>query len=226
VGRILARVALESNTFRIIPSQFPPIRLFESCLKPSELEAAYELESLTNDRLQDLAGDLKMVSEQDRVSGPGSTVIMASFTHYGQKSRFTNGDFGVYYAALDLETAIQETRFWQERLLQDTNEPEMMRDMRVYCSKTQPDIGFFVDLRDDALAHQPSNYAYSQAKAVELRNAGEFGVYYRSVRNLGGECIAVFRPAILGPAIQSKHLRYYWDGKRINRIEEVRSYPL
>ena len=42
---------VHSNTYRLIPSHFPPIALFENLLDPTELEAAYALESLTNDRL-------------------------------------------------------------------------------------------------------------------------------------------------------------------------------
>lgn len=42
-----------SDTYRLIPSHYPPIALFENLLDPGELDAAYALESLTNDRLQD-----------------------------------------------------------------------------------------------------------------------------------------------------------------------------
>ena len=37
--------------WRIIPSRFPPIDWFERVADPADLEAIYELESLTNDRL-------------------------------------------------------------------------------------------------------------------------------------------------------------------------------
>ena len=67
--------------WRIIPSRFPPIELFERVSDPGDLEAIYELESLTNPRLRDEVGDIRLVPPEDRVSGPGSSAIMAAFTH-------------------------------------------------------------------------------------------------------------------------------------------------
>ena len=37
--------------FRIVPSRFPPISLFEAVVDPADLEAVYEIEAMTNDRL-------------------------------------------------------------------------------------------------------------------------------------------------------------------------------
>ena len=62
-----ARIYLNAETYRIIPSHFPPISLFENLLDPDELEAAYALESLTNARLQDEAGHILLVEKDDRV---------------------------------------------------------------------------------------------------------------------------------------------------------------
>ena len=60
---------------------------------------------------------------------------MGAFTHIGQSSRFTDGSYGVYYAARELETAIRETAYHFGRFLRSTNEPlgtEM--EMRVLVS--------------------------------------------------------------------------------------------
>lgn len=111
-----------SDTYRLIPSHYPPIALFENLLDPSELDAAYALESLTNDRLQDEVGNIALVPPEDRVTGPGTTAIMAAFTHVGVESRFTKGRFGVYYAGLDLDTAIAESKFSRARFMSATNE--------------------------------------------------------------------------------------------------------
>src|SRR5687767_8740697 len=107
-GSPMFKTDVQCNTYRLIPSHFPPISLFENLLDPTELEAAYALESLTNDRLQDYAGNIALVVPEDRVTGPGTTAIMAAFTHIGIPSRFTSGSFGVYYAGLSLETAMEE----------------------------------------------------------------------------------------------------------------------
>ena len=222
VVRTLDRISLSGDTYRIIPSNYPTIALFESCLTPEDLQDIYDLESLTNDRLKDEVGDLNRVPIEDRVSGSGTSAIMASFTHLGMSSRFTDGSFGVYYAGLELETAIAETKFWQEKQMRETNEPPFERTMRVYKARIDSSVGDFVDLSNNELVHDPNNYSYSQSKARELRAMGEYGVYYNSIRNLGGNCIAAFRPPIIMPTTQSKHLRYCWDGNQINRVIEVR----
>jgi hypothetical protein len=63
--------------YRIVASRFPPIPLFEDVADSADLEAVYAIEAMTNDRLRDEAGDLTLVPSEDRVSGPGSSVIMA-----------------------------------------------------------------------------------------------------------------------------------------------------
>jgi hypothetical protein len=67
--------------WRIIPSRFPPINLFERVADPADLEAIIALESLTNDRLREEVGALQLVPQQDRISGRGPGYIMAAFTH-------------------------------------------------------------------------------------------------------------------------------------------------
>jgi hypothetical protein len=98
-------------SWRIIPSRFPPIQLFERVTDPADLEAILAVESLTNPRLRDEVGEINLVPQEDRVSGPGASIIMAAFTHLNpQGSRFSDGTYGVFYAARDMDTAIAETR--------------------------------------------------------------------------------------------------------------------
>ena len=90
-------------SWRIIPSRFPPISLFERVTEPDDLDAIFELEAITNPRLRNEVGDISMVPPEDRVSGPGSSIIMSAFTHLNPEgSRFTDGTYGVYYAAYDV----------------------------------------------------------------------------------------------------------------------------
>ena len=89
--------------YRIIPSRFPPISLFEAVADPADLEAVYAIEAMTNDRLRDEAGELSLVPPEDRVSGPGTSAIMAAFTHLNPVGdRFTDGSYGVFYAGRTL----------------------------------------------------------------------------------------------------------------------------
>lgn len=166
---------------------------------------------------------MRRVPAEDRIAGPGTSAIMASFTHAGMPSRFTDGSYGVYYAGMDLKTAIAETKYWQEKQMRETNEPPFERTMRVYTASLHTGVGEFVDLSNDIRMHDPDNYTYSQGIAKDLRTLGEYGVYYNSIRNEGGNCIAAFRPKIINPTTQSMHLRYCWDGEKIFDVIEVKS---
>ena len=118
--------------WRIIPSRFPPIQLFERVTELQDLEAIFELDALTNPRLRNDVGNIQLVPPQDRISGPGASVIMAAFTHLNPSgSRFSDGSFGVFHAANDLDTAIAETRHHRERFMSATAQPRMELDMRV-----------------------------------------------------------------------------------------------
>jgi hypothetical protein len=104
--------------YRLIPSHFPPIGVYDRVANPADLDAVFAVENLTNPRLRQEAGELSMVAPQDRVAGPGTTPIMAAFTHLNPDgSRFSDGSYGVYYAGQTLDTAIAETRYHRARFL-------------------------------------------------------------------------------------------------------------
>lgn len=196
---------------RIVPSHFPPINLFESVSDPQDLEIVFAVESLTNDRLKDEVGDLRLVPEADRISGPGSTPVMAAFTHIGVPSRFTEGRYGVYYGARDLKTAIAETVYHRERFLSATHEADTELTLRQYINQVALPLH---DIRGELFQelHDPDDYRVSQAFAKDLRSDGSHGLLYRSVRDSGGECVAAFRPRALTVPIQGSHFRYVWSG--------------
>lgn len=205
--------------FRIIPSKHPPINFFERIVAPEHMEAAWYLEGLTNDRLRDETGDITLVAEQDRVSGAGASIVMAAFTHVGYQSRFSDGSFGVYYAADSLETAVRETAYHRARFLAATNEAPGEIDMRAYVGKPKEP---FKDIRGAAFKplHNPNDYSKSQAFGKLRRDKGDCGLVYRSVRHAGGECIAAFKPKAVSVPVAGPALAYVWDGERITRVYE------
>lgn len=150
-----------SPCYRIIPSRFPPIGLFEKVADPDDLEAVFQIEAMTNDRLRDEVGILALVPPEDRVSGPGTTPIMAAFTHLNPEgSRFTDGSFGVFYAGHTLDTAIAETRHHRTRFLTATDEPAQEIDMRVYAIDLEAslhDIRGLADSHGQQLLHSSAS---------------------------------------------------------------------
>ncbi len=208
--------------WRIIPSRFPPVQLFERVTDPDDLEAIFELETLTNPRLRNEAGEIALVPPEDRISGPGSTVIMAAFTHLNPNgSWFSDGTYGVFYAASDLNAVIAETKYHREQFLSATAQPHMELDMRVYLVDLDGDLH---DLRGQKatqpLVYHSHNYAAGQHLAKTLRAAGSNGIAYDSVRCAEGECVAVFRPPLLSNARQERHLCYVWNGQQVGTVYE------
>jgi hypothetical protein len=191
---------------------------------PDDLEAVFELESLTNSRLRDEVGNIRLVPPEDRISGPGTSVIMAAFTHLNPDgSRFSDGTYGVFYAAHDLDTGIAETKHHRERYMRATAQAHMELDMRDYLVDLDGDLH---DLRGQKtarpLVYHHDNYAAGQHLARTLRKEGSGGIAYDSVRRDGGECAAVFRPRLLSSARQERHLCFVWDGRQIATVYEKR----
>ncbi len=210
----------------IVPSRFPPIQVFERVTDPADLEAVCELEALTNPRLRDEAGLIGLVPLSDRIAGPGTAVIMAAFTHLNPDgSRFSDGSYGVFYAARDLDTAIAETKHHRERFMSATAQGRMELDMRVYLVDLDGDLQ---DLRGQSdslpLVYHGNDYTAGQHLTHTLREVGSNGIAYDSVRRPGGECVAVFRPPLLSNVRQERHLCYVWDSRHIVSVYEKRKY--
>lgn len=210
-----------SCAWRIIASRYPPINLFERLTPdPAVWEALIALEQLTNPRLRDEVEEIALVPPEERVSGPGASYVMASFTHVNRRgSRFSDGTFGVYYAAAELETAIAETAHHFAVFARDSGDPERMEDMRVLVGTVAADLED-VAVLDHPLRLQildPDSYAASQTYARALRDDGKNGVVYPSVRRQEGTCIGAFRPRVVGLPQQERHLKYRWNGERVDR---------
>jgi hypothetical protein len=210
--------------FRVIPSRFPAIHLFERIADPAEWDALYWLEALTNPRLRQEVGEIELVAPEDRVFGPGATVTMAPFTHLNPGgSRFADSTYGVFYASASLSTAIAETRFHRETFLRATRQEPIELDMRSYLADV---AARFHDIRGMRAAlpaiYDPDSYISSQELGRDLRRGGSNGIAYDSVRHAGGECLAIFRPRLIQNLRQGMHLRYVWDGARVSRVYELR----
>ncbi len=209
------------QAWRVISTRYPPINLFERLSPdPAVWEALIALEQLTNPRLRDEIGEIALVPPEDRITGPGASYVMASFTHLNPKgSRFSDGTFGVYYAASALKTAIAETIFHFEWFARDSNDPTRAEEMRVLVGTIAADFEDVSALPDAQRLPILAGdiYTESQAYARRIRADGADGVVYPSVRAPGGECIGAFRPRVVGLPHQERHLKYRWNGSRVDR---------
>ena len=207
--------------YRVVSSRFPTVGPWDRITDPADFEALFELESMTNPRLREEIGVLALVPADRRIAGPGTTPIMAAFTHVNPEgSRFSDGSYGVLYAANTLQCAIEETKHHRARFLAATREPPLEIEMRCYHFGID---GVLSDLRTNFDAcHEPDSYAAARILAAELRRNGSNGIVYRSVRQAGTECVALFYPNLAEPCTQTKHFTYRWDGQRISHVFEKR----
>ncbi|MEF7612269.1 RES family NAD+ phosphorylase [Aquincola sp. MAHUQ-54] len=196
--------------------------LFDRVADPSDFEALYALESMTNDRVRDEVGQIELVPPDERIFGPGTGPIMAAFTHLNPLgSRFSDGTFGVFYAAADRAVAVAETSYHHGRFLAATQQGPMHLPMRLYHVAVDARLH---DLRPEgAVASQvydPNDYAAAQALGKQLRASDSAGVVYRSVRHAGGYCVGLFKPRAARNCIHAAVLLYAWDGTRFTDVYE------
>jgi RES domain len=206
---------------RIIRSAFPPIDLFEDIADPADWPLLISAEQKTNPRLMENLGNLDLVPPRRRVGGPGASYLMAPFTHVSadRPSRFTDGRFGVLYAASAFETALFETMHHHARFMARTNElagwTSQFREILLDIS------GALHDVRGIAAVHAPDDYSQSQALGQALRSQESNGMIYQSVRCAGGECAGLFYPDLAANAAQGRHLDYHWDGARVDLVRDA-----
>ncbi|SAL70230.1 RES domain protein [Caballeronia peredens] len=216
-----------SPAYRVIPTRFPAVNLFDRVASPQDFEALYALEAMTNDRLRTEVGELDLVPPEERRFGPGCGPIMAAFTHLNPNgSRFSDGSYGVFYCARERQTAIAETRYHSSVFLAATNEAPLRQQMRLYTVMAHGEV---VDLRGNAIAEagldarilDPTDYAAGRALGRAVRAAGVSGIAYPSVRDGAGECLAALRTTLLRDCHHAAYLEYNWNGEAIDYVFEL-----
>lgn len=207
---------------RIVPTRYPAITIYDRVADADDFDALYALEAMTNERVRDEAGEIERVPRDERVFGVGSGPIMAAFTHVNTLgSRFSDGAWGVFYAARERATAIAETRHHHGRFLAATKQPAMHLPMRLYHVALDARLH---ELRPagavPAAVYDPDDYAAARALGGRLHKAGSAGVAYRSVRHPRGQCAGLFKPRGASRCLHAAYLLYAWDGERFSDVYE------
>ena len=205
------------DTCRLVPSRYPPVGILDAVSTPEDLPFLFELEGWTNDRISGELGILHRIPREEWVVGrPMASVIMAAFCHPKPGGgRFNDAERGAWYAGTELETAHEEVIYHRTAELAEVGAMETRVQMRLYLANFK---GAFHDVRPETAVnrayHSPTSYRASQALARRLLDEGSNGVIYRSVRRPGGQCVACFRPALVGNVRASAHYEYRWEGTR------------
>lgn len=192
-------------SYRLIPSQFPPIGLFDTVSRAADLDAVMELAGWTNDRL--VAERIARLPRDEWVFGrANSSIVMAAFLHAAPGGgRFSGADLGAWYAADRVEASLAEVAHHLRREAYARRQPRATRCFRVYVARLEGD---FVDLcgADEPALYDRHDYAASQAFGESQRALGEDGIVYDSLRFAGGVAICAYRPSKVLDVTQAQHL--------------------
>ncbi len=211
--------------YRLINSKHPPIALFDDVADEDEFQTLYELQALTNPRLNNELGNLASLPVQEIPFGiPGFSYAIGPFTHVNpQGSRFSDGSFGMLYIAGDMTTALSEVTYHQERYWQRI---EGLKYDRLVMRGLL--LTFDAYPAHDALVLPPSHpvydadsYVASRALGRALKKAGSAAIRYRSVRHSGAVCWGLFTPKGVKKVVQNTHFECIWDGGRISKINRI-----
>ncbi|HMN72738.1 MAG TPA: RES family NAD+ phosphorylase [Rhodoblastus sp.] len=192
--------------YRLIPSQFPPIGLFDTVATAADLAAVMDLVGWTNDRL--VAERIARLPQSEWVYGtPNASIVMAAFLHAAPGGmRFNGPDLGAWYASDDIRTAAAEVGHHLRREAVARSVATMSRTYRAYTATL---AGDYLDIRGRQ-AEYPDIYAgesydASQGFGEGVRSSGGAGILYTSLRRRSGVKVVAFRPRHIGDILQEDH---------------------
>lgn len=220
LGSLPASSGKSLQAYRLVNSKFPPIALFDDVADARDFDAIYQLQTLTNPRLQNEMGRLELIARDEIPFGiAGCSYAAAPFTHLNPEgSRFSDGSFGVLYLADKMDTAIAEVRYHQGRYWANVQGLNYERFTFRGLSCSFNDAGMrdatVIPLTDPVYA--PDDYTHSRRLGHETKREGCPGLRYNSVRSPGNTCWALMTPRPVTSIIQTAHYEMIWNGQIIS----------
>jgi len=208
---------------RLVASRYPAVGLLDRVASAADLEALFELEGWTNDRISGELGLLRTIPREEWVTGrPMASVVMAAFCHPRHGGgRFSSGDRGAWYAARTIDTALAESIYHRTTELREVGAFETRVEMRVYLADFN---ARFTDVRSRNTPrswYDPASYVASQQLGRTIPESRGHGVVYRSVRDSEGECLTCFRPAPVRNVRPGGHYEFRWSGRQAPPLRKL-----
>ena len=165
----------------MIPSQFPPIGLFDTVATAADLPAVMDLAGWTNDRL--VVDRIDRLPQSEWVYGVrNASIVMAAFLHVASGGmRFNGPELGAWYAAGDIRTAAAEVAHHLRREALARSVATMIRTYRAYTATL---LGDYLDIRRQQANH-PEVYASDRYDAAQ-----QFGEEVRASNGAGSSMTA------------------------------------
>lgn len=199
--------------YRLIPSRFPPISIYEGVIANDRLNELVEVENLTNPRVKALALRTSGLQPVDPQSPTLQNWNLAPFTYPNPEgSHFFRPGFSALELTDCLQGALATSVRRRETFLRRTREGPIGLEMRVLRT---PVTGEFLDLRHlpEALSKEDRWNIGDQVIREQLD-----GVIFRSPDRPSSSCVAVLKESRLGRSDQTKHFKFIWDGERVASV--------
>jgi hypothetical protein len=210
------------KTHRLIRSRYPTVDAFADVSAADDRDALTDLESWTNDRIENELGQRLILPPPELATGSNASIINAAFCHpHPSGGRFTSGQLGGWYAGIELRTAHAEVIFHWRREFEEVGLTSGRVQARQYLADFDATVHDVRDRGRYASLYSPKTYRRSQKLGLRLRAAGSNGIIYDSVRDPGHDCIVAFRPKLVRNVRQGAHFEYVWSGGAVPEIRQL-----
>lgn len=210
-------VEWSGDTYRLIPSRFPPVNVYDGLIANDRQDQITAVEDLTNPRLRSLSR-LQRSARPNTAADPRlQNWNLAPFA-YGNPdgSTFFGEERPCLEVSIERQTALAVSVTKRQTFMEATREAPIGLDMRMLCTRVS---GIFWDLRDVVEAHTALTKAQRRQIGARMPSAAQ-GILYRPTERPAGTCVAIITGDALKQAQQTSHFRYMWDGVRISLLYE------
>lgn len=206
-----------------MPSRYPSVGILDEIARPEDLEAIFELEGWTNDRISNELGLLHTIPKDEWVTAqPMATVVMGAFCHpRPEGGRFNDHRRGAWYCGVSIKTAHAEAIFHRTRELEEIGG---WFDTAVQMADYRADFDSdFHDIRGRRFSRylKPDDYRAPQEIGRALLEEGANGIVYPSARDRGGVCLASFRPRLVANVRLAGSYEYRWSGNSTPTVRRL-----
>lgn len=216
------------RTVRLVSSARlrPPV--LQGLVPDEMLDDLFELEGATSGRLNGQWRGTTGVDKNEFVYGvQHAAFINASFAYPkpGQLNRFNDDSRGAWYAALRVETCLEEVRFHITQELENIGEFNTRVEYAEMHASFAGDMLDLTAANDHACLHPDPKVGYpaGNALAESTRAKGLHLIMYPSVRHQGGICFAALSPHAVQSVAQGDLWEMKWDGAPMPVVRQLGS---
>lgn len=203
------------SAYRLIPSRFPPVSVYDGLVAVDRQEEIVAVENLTNPRLRSLERFQQAGSPGPCAHPKLQNWNLAPFAYgHPDGSTFFGEERPCLELALEQQTALAVSVARRAGFMEATNEAPIGLDMRMLCT---PIDGVFWDLRDAAISWSGLDRAKRYELGAKMPNGAQ-GILFRPVERPTGTCLAIVTGDVLQRSQQTVHFRFVWDGRRISQV--------